>query len=259
MLVPTPCETSPPQRFSRKLATAKPTMCAQQPAQAAAAPSPALAVSSGVSMSGEENMITPNAALDVGRVNSSPIITAMSMPNDTGSQPIAMDTPLPNSAKMIPNGMPSAIAASVPQHTAASGTTIISIGVLPSTRSASSIAATAATNAPTGSPTVSGALADAPYIAIPDIAKMLVMFAPSMPATAAEKPVSFLALRLCAMPAPIPAPIMSLAMLPMFQSILPNGFSPMSDPICPTIVPMMSVQNSPSAIPENASIKYLCA
>ena len=35
MLVPTPCATRPPQRFSLKLITAKPTICAQQPATAA--------------------------------------------------------------------------------------------------------------------------------------------------------------------------------------------------------------------------------
>ena len=34
-LVPSPCETSPPQLFSLKLITAKPTICAQQPAIAA--------------------------------------------------------------------------------------------------------------------------------------------------------------------------------------------------------------------------------
>ena len=81
------------------------------------------------------------------------------------------------------------------------------------------------------------------------------MVAPTVPATAAEKLVSFLDLRLCAMPAPMPAPMSSFAVVPMPDIMLPTLLSPIRLPICPIIVPIISVQNSPSAIPENASIK----
>ena len=39
--------------------------------------------------------------------------------------------------------------------------------------------------------------------------------------------------------------------------MFPTALSPMRAPICPTIVPAISVQNSPSAMPENASMRYL--
>ena len=89
----------------------------------------------------------------------------------------------------------------------------------------------------------------------PDSAKMLVILAPIMPADAAVNVVSLPALRLCAMPTPMPAPIIILAAVPIQDIILPTALLPMSVPICPIIVPAISVQNSPSAMPENASMR----
>ena len=51
----------------------------------------------------------------------------------------------------------------------------------------------------------------APYTCTPESAKMFVMFAPIIPAAAAVNDVSLPALRLCAMPMPMPAPMIIFA------------------------------------------------
>ena len=72
ILVPRPWETIPPQRFSRKLMTAKPTICAQQPATAAPPASP-------VRPSTEQI-----AAEEIGSVSATPTSTDTAMPIQKG-------------------------------------------------------------------------------------------------------------------------------------------------------------------------------
>ena len=66
-----------------------------------------------------------------------------------------------------------------------------------------------------------------------------------------------LPLSLVAIPTPIPAPIRLLAILEMAVRVAAKAFSPHQDAICARIVPAISVQKSPCAIPEKASINHL--
>ena len=54
---------------------------------------------------------------------------------------------------------------------------------------------------------------------------------------------------------PMPAPMSIFAMLAIYPSTFANELSPHQDAICARIVPAMSVQKSPCAMPEKASIK----
>ena len=218
MLVPMPWLTRPPHLFSRKEATANPTMCAQHPAHAAAAANRLAPNSeSGILL----NSITPNAALDVGKVSNSPITAAMRMPNVIGSHAMAWLIPRPNNANSMPNGMPSTIAAAAPDAMATMGITMMSTGVLPSMREHNSIATTAAAYAATGSP-IPILLPVAPHTFMPLIIKILVMFAPNMPAAAAENIVSLGDLNAWAIPTPMPAPIIMRTAVPIYKITLPT-------------------------------------
>ena len=78
ILVPSPCATSPPTPFSRKLVTAKPTMWQAQPATAAP---PAIAKTSGFWTAVFDVAIAIHiAADDVGIVKSIPITTDTNIP-----------------------------------------------------------------------------------------------------------------------------------------------------------------------------------
>ena len=84
ILVPMPCEISPPQRFSRKLMTAKPTICAQQPATAAPPARP-------VSVSAAQI-----AALEMGSVSAMPMTTDTTTPMTKGCCSVAHMMSLPS-------------------------------------------------------------------------------------------------------------------------------------------------------------------
>ena len=77
MDVPRPWETRPPQRFSRKDITAKPTICAQQPATAAPPARP----------------VNPRAAQmaaeEIGSVSAIPTMTETRMPIQNGCSSVA--------------------------------------------------------------------------------------------------------------------------------------------------------------------------
>ena len=72
ILVPTPWATSPPQRFSRKLMTAKPTIWAQQPATAAPPARPV------------RLRAAQMAAEEMGSVRATPMTTDTRMPIQKG-------------------------------------------------------------------------------------------------------------------------------------------------------------------------------
>ena len=70
--MPTPWATNPPQRFSRKLITAKPTIWAQQPATAAPPARPV------------RLRAAQMAAEEMGRVRATPMTTLTKMPMKKG-------------------------------------------------------------------------------------------------------------------------------------------------------------------------------
>ena len=72
MLVPNPCERIPPHLFSLKLRTAKPTICAQQPATAAPPARPVRPKAAQI------------AAEEIGRVKAIPTTTETRIPIQKG-------------------------------------------------------------------------------------------------------------------------------------------------------------------------------
>ena len=80
MEVPRPCATRPLQRFSRKLMTAKPTICAQQPAVAAPPARPVMPI------------IAQIAAELIGSVRMMPTTTETRMPIRKGCISVAQLT-----------------------------------------------------------------------------------------------------------------------------------------------------------------------
>ena len=92
MLVPIPCEMSPPTPFSRKDVTAKPTMWQAHPT-AAAPPASSMAFTSAVPAVPPERMgeatATQIAALEVGIVSRMPMTTEITIPMTKGVMPVA--------------------------------------------------------------------------------------------------------------------------------------------------------------------------
>ena len=85
ILVPIPWETSPPQRFSRKDITAKPTICAQHPATAAP---PAIAKPTSPPIP-ERPRAAHIAAEEMGKVSAIPTTTETTRPITKGCWSIA--------------------------------------------------------------------------------------------------------------------------------------------------------------------------
>ena len=143
---------SPPQPFSRKLVTAKPTICAQQPA--VAAPAASIRPRPAVSPSGTVNIIAHSAAEDIGAVSASPTTTDTIMPIGMGLSSVAQS--MNSRSAAITRFMPGAhiIETSPPTIIVAAGITMMSTRVLPATRPPASDANTAARYAPTGPPWV---------------------------------------------------------------------------------------------------------
>ena len=92
MEVPSPWDTSPPHRFSRKDNTAKPTIWAQQPATAAPPAKP-------VSPSAAQI-----AALEMGRVRAIPTITETKIPMKKGCSSVAHIIRFPTQEAAVPMG-----------------------------------------------------------------------------------------------------------------------------------------------------------
>ena len=117
MLVPNPCAARPPQRFSGKLMTAKPTIWAQQPATAAPPASP----------------VRPNAkqmaAEEMGSVRAMPMTTETMMPMKKGCCFVAQMMACPTAAAALPTGAAISAANPTPTSTVTIGVTRMSIFV----------------------------------------------------------------------------------------------------------------------------------
>ncbi len=112
--VPRPWLTRPPQRFSRKDSTAKPTMLAQQPATAAPPARP----------------VRPNAAQmaaeEMGRVSAIPIKTETMIPIKNGCRSVAHMMTLPTAVAAVPMAGAHSALKPTPTRIVTSGVTRIS-------------------------------------------------------------------------------------------------------------------------------------
>ena len=157
ILVPSPCATSPPTLFSRKLAQANPTICAQQPATAAPPASPVRPMEAHI------------AALLTGSVRSIPTITETMIPITNGCCVVAHIISLPNSFAKLPIGGAINMASSPPTRTVTAGVRIISIFVFPASRFARTAAMRAITKTARGPPAPPLTFAAYPTAAIENI------------------------------------------------------------------------------------------
>ena len=130
---------------------------------------------------------------------------------------------------------------------------MISSLVFPEIRIPISIAMYDATNAPRGSPGPESTSAF-PFNTAPDMTSPA--NAPIVPTTAADTITRCPASSFRATPAPIPAPVSPAATFPSVKIRFPI-FPPQYVPICWMIVPIISVANSPCAIPVSPSINIL--
>ena len=110
--VPSPCDTMPPQPFSLKEITAKPTICAQQPATAAPPASP-------VSPSTEHI-----AAEEIGSVSATPTITDTRMPIKNGRRFVASIISRPSAFAAVPIGGAMSFANATPTSIVTPGVTL---------------------------------------------------------------------------------------------------------------------------------------
>ena len=131
--VPKPCARRPPQRFSRKLNTAKPIICAQQPAVAAP---PAMPPSP---------MARQMAAELMGRVSTAPMTTDTMMPIRKGCISVAFSMNTPKAVISFPMAGPMAKATSTPLMMTTAGVTRMSTWVSLYTILPSSMATSTAT------------------------------------------------------------------------------------------------------------------
>ena len=138
--VPRPCDSRPPQRFSRKLMTAKPTICAQQPASAAPPASP----------------VSPSAAHmaadEMGSVSAMPMTTDTMMPMNSGCSSVAHMMNPPTDDASAPIHGATASASPQPARTVTAGVTMMSTFVSLDTALPSSEAAMAMTSTASGPP-----------------------------------------------------------------------------------------------------------
>ena len=221
--VPTPCATRPPTPLSRKLMTAKPIICAQQPAVAAPAAKP------------DSPSIMQSAALEIGAVRASPTITEITIPNANGCHSVAVIITLPRPFINFPMAGPTRMATTPPLSNVNAGVTIISTFVSFDTSLPISAPAAAAMKAPAGPP------AAAPII--PVTLQLIITSAGALSPNATATPIA--------------APISSIALPPIVISVLATVVSPKRLIDCCPIVfkirPTKSEQKSPIAIAESAS------
>ena len=114
ILVPTPWATRPPQRFSLKLMTAKPTIWAQQPATAAPPARP--------TRPKEAQM----AAEEMGRVRAMPTSTDTTMPMKKGCSSVAHMMAWPTALAAVPMGAATREAMPTPARMVTMGVTRMS-------------------------------------------------------------------------------------------------------------------------------------
>ena len=129
MDVPSPWASSPPHRFSRKEATAKPTIWVVQPIVDAPAATP------------DRPRITPRAAEEIGRVRTIPMITATMTPMSRGWRSVPQLTRSPSAIMPSLMGGPTSRPTAPPTATQARGVTRMSTGVRPETTRPTSTAA----------------------------------------------------------------------------------------------------------------------
>ena len=203
--------------------TAKPIICAQQPAVAAPAAKP------------DSPSIMQSAALEIGAVRASPTITEITIPNANGCHSVAVIITLPRPFINFPMAGPTRMATTPPLSNVNAGVTIISTFVSFDTSLPISAPAAAAMKAPAGPP------AAAPII--PVTLQLIITSAGALSPKATATPIA--------------APISSIALPPIAISVLATVVSPkrLIDccPIVFKIKPTKSEQKSPIAIAESAS------
>ena len=180
-----------------------------------------------------------------------PISTETTIPIKTGCCSVPQFTMEPNPAMNCEIGGPSTSPTAEPETIETIGVIRISSFVFPETSLPSSMPTKAAINAPSGSPGPENCITPSTST-VP--ARILPENAPTIPQTAAEMVTSGAARYLCATPTPIPAPVSAAATLLTITRYPPN-VPPTKFPICSKIVPIISVENSPAAIPLRPSIK----
>ena len=153
MEVPSPWDTSPPQRFSLKLMTAKPTICAQQPATAAPPARP-------VSCRTEQI-----AAEEIGSVSATPTSTDTAMPIQKGRSLVARSIMRPKAEAAVPIGGAISLASATPIMMVTAGVTSRSILVSLLTALPHSAAMMAMISTASGPPAPPSALAAQPTAA----------------------------------------------------------------------------------------------
>ena len=171
MDVPIPCARSPPNLFSRKLATANPTILQQHPIVAAPAASP------------DRFRITPSAAELIGKVRIIPIRTETTIPMINGCCSVPQLIRDPSHSMNFDIGGPTRIPTAEPAPIDTSGVSKISSFVFAEINIPISIATNAATNAPNGSPGPDNTIAPS-FRTSPDIS--FEAKAPTIPAVAAD-------------------------------------------------------------------------
>ena len=151
--VPMPWLTRPPQRFSLNDMTAKPTICAQQPATAAPPARP-------VSPSTEQI-----AAEEIGSVSATPTSTDTAMPIQNGWSFVAWSMTRPNAPAAEPIGGAISFASATPTNIVTAGVTRISTLVSFETALPHSAAMIAMTSTASGPPAPPSAFAAQPTAA----------------------------------------------------------------------------------------------
>ena len=217
--VPMPWLTRPPQRFSRKDITAKPTICAQQPATAAPPARPVRASTEQI------------AAEDIGRVRAIPTSTDTTMPIRKGCSLVALSMRMPNAEAAVPIGGAISLASATPMRMVTAGVTRMSTLVSLDTALPNSAAMIAIIKTARGPPAPPSMLAE-------------------YPTAARENSTMGSALRAYPMATAIAGPDTAIAYAP----ISVKNCRPLSTPTVLNIVPISSEQNKPCAIAPRASI-----
>ena len=148
-----PWETRPPQRFSRKLMTAKPTICAQQPATAAPPASPV------------RPRAAQMAALEMGSVSATPTTTETTTPIRNGCSSVAHMISCPTESAAAPMAGAHQAERAMPTPMVTSGVTRMSMGVSLETAFPSSAARMATNSTARGPPAPPSVLEAKPTVA----------------------------------------------------------------------------------------------
>ena len=216
-----PCATSPPQRFSLKLMTANPTICAQQPASAAPPASPVRLNAAQI------------AALLIGSVSAIPTSTDTMIPMRNGCSSVAHMIALPTPLATKPMPGPHQRARPIPTNNVTKGVTRISIFVSLETALPNSAAKIVTISTASGPP--APATSDA--------------FA-AVPTAASENRTSGGACKASPIATAIAAPVAAFA----YPPIVTSSSIPACSPSVERIVPIKRDANKPCAIADSASM-----